>query len=997
MRKVKAIDSFMAGWSEAQYRGTPGTFNSSIGIDTDLSLTPSGIRTSGMLVPNVYEKFSSSVVNGNVKWLITNPKNTLIYGYSDNPTGSALELNSIATLLTSPNLKAYYRMTSGAVTTDSSGQSKTLTNNGSVATTTGKFGNAADFGTNNSTKSLSIADKLSYSGGAFSISMWAKITTEITSDGVSYVLYTVSDPVSKTVLELLYQQRSGVKNVVFRRVKNGVSYDETILAITLGTTNWHLIVGTYDGGTLKMTIDNVAATPLSASGDGTVSISNESSYIGASIMRPMGTGGTVTNSGGNTIHTFTSGGTFTFFGSGNVSALVVAGGGGGGSQLSGQGSSGGGGAGALIYNASLAVTPGSYSVVVGNGGTVNGGGNNQGNDGGLSSFNGISSTGGGGGGSGQHSAGRNGGSGGGGGYQMGAGSGTTGGNNGGASSAYGAPYNGGGGGGAGAVGGSGSSGGVGGAGLSNSISGSAVTYSRGGNGNGDHSAGAANTGNGGGGGSNGNDNGGVGGSGIVIISYPTYSYTGTPNNFANALIDDVAVFNKELSATEQLYLWADGGFFISYASALDTETLISAPSGGQANGLTYYNNYVYLASNTNIDRYGPLNGTTAYTANVWTGATLGSQTALTNTIYGFQSSYSFPNHPMVVHGDNSLYVCDYINGQGKIHRIKTKKVTVEGDTNDGSAYGALTLPFGYLPTDIQSWGTDLVILAVQTTDTVVNQGRAALFFWDAASTTFYKGPLYLPDPLGTALEVMNGQLYIWTGNAQGGVRISKYIGGDSIQEVLFQEEGTPPPPGATSVQGNRLYWGNHITYPEDALGVFAYGSKTEKLPSGLHCVARATNVGSTMPAITAMAPVQQANGSRNRLIVAYRSDGEYGIDKYSTTGTHTAVWRSDIESVGGRFNLTKIRIPLGTAVAANMEIIPKVWLDDFQTSVTLPTISTALYSGAKKIVYHKLELNACQGQDNFCLELNFGGTVALPVTTPILIEYEVDSDENVAS
>jgi len=486
--------------------------------------------------------------------------------------------------------------------------------------------------------------------------------------------------------------------------------------------------------------------------------------------------------------------------------------------------------------------------------------------------------------------------------------------------------------------------------------------------------------------------GGTGGAGAVGQAIVIYSL-----GFANAIIDDVACFNRDLSATEVLNLWTDGGLFFSYSSALSSETSVATPSSGQGNGLAYYNNYIYIATNINIDRYGPLNGTPAYVASVWTGATLGSQTALTNTIYGFQSSYSFPNHPMVVHGDSALYVCDYINGQGKIHRVKTTKTTFEGDTNNSSLYGALTLPFGYLPTDIQSWGTDLVILAVQTTDTVINQGRAALFFWDASATTFYKGPLFLPDALGTALEILNGQLYIWTGNASGGVRLLKYIGGDSIQEILFQEEGTPPPPGATAVYGNRLYWGKSMTYPADVLGVFSYGSKTEKLPAGLHCVARPTNTSQTMPAITAILPAQQSSGSRNKVLIAWRDSVGYGIDKYSTTGTHNAVWRSELTKVGGKFNIVSIRIPLGTAVAANMSIIPKVLIDDVSTTVTLSTISDTLSSGARKVVYYGLELNECIGQDNFMLELNWGGTVALPVTAPIIIEYEIWDDENISA
>ena len=148
-----------------------------------------------------------------------------------------------------------------------------------------------------------------------------------------------------------------------------------------------------------------------------------------------------------------------------------------------------------------------------------------------------------------------------------------------------------------------------------------------------------------------------------------------------------------------------------------------------------------------------------------------------------------------------------------------------------------------------------------------------------------------------------------------------------------------------------------------------------------------------MPAITAMVPAEQANGSRNRLLMAWRDSAGYGISKLSTTGTHIAVWRSEIINTGGKFSVKRIRIPLGAAVAANMSIVPKVYLDDFSSSVTLATISTTLYSGDRKVVYQSIELELAQGENNFCLELTWGGTSALPVTTPIIIDYDVESDE----
>ena len=107
------------------------------------------------------------------------------------------------------------------------------------------------------------------------------------------------------------------------------------------------------------------------------------------------TGGTITYSGGYTIHTFTSSGTFTVSsGSGDVEVLVVAGGGGGGSDMG-----GGGGGGGVIYDSDYAVTPTGYTVTVGAGGAGAPAGQGQvrGTNGSNSVFGTITATGGGGG------------------------------------------------------------------------------------------------------------------------------------------------------------------------------------------------------------------------------------------------------------------------------------------------------------------------------------------------------------------------------------------------------------------------------------------------------------------------------------------------------------------------------------------------------------------------------------------------------------------------
>ncbi|MBI2356476.1 LamG domain-containing protein, partial [Candidatus Dojkabacteria bacterium] len=289
--------------------------------------------------------------------------------------------------------------------------------------------------------------------------------------------------------------------------------------------------------------------------------SSGNSYDGNALYA---TGGTITYSGGYTIHTFTSSGSFVTSGSRNVEVLVVGGGGGGGGTNGGGAVGGGGGGGQVAYNASYTAN-GAITVTVGAAGARGQCGNvgdgcpyatgTAGSNGGSSIFGSITAVGGGGGGLGNGGSGLSGASGGGGGTYFGAGGSATAGYSGGQGSDCNTPCRAGGGGGAGAAGASGATTGNGGNGVANSISGVSTYYGGGAAGNGysnnngaaglgggatgyvcsvngstgctNGASGTANTG-GGGAGASGSSRGwgGLGGSGIVIVRYPT-SYTGT--------------------------------------------------------------------------------------------------------------------------------------------------------------------------------------------------------------------------------------------------------------------------------------------------------------------------------------------------------------------------------------------------------------------------------------------------------------------------------------
>ncbi|MBW2675518.1 MAG: hypothetical protein JRD89_19265, partial [Deltaproteobacteria bacterium] len=342
------------------------------------------------------------------------------------------------------------------------------------------------------------------------------------------------------------------------------------ITLTLGTGNWNAnskiqagcrIVNKADGEAGEADINAAPAGQTITTASTTVAFTNTDAIASgdwkiyctdfnsgqvelneAAVPVVVATGGTITYSGGYTIHTFLSSETFTPNTSMNVEYLVVAGGGSGGNSVG-----GGGGAGGFRTGTGHAVSAGDYSITVGAGGASKGPDQGIGNSGGNSVFDTITSIGGGYGGK-QNVAGGSGGSGGGAGTITAGGAGTVGqGYDGGDGGVNGGNYNAGGGGGASEVGVNGNSaleyGGDGGDGTASSISGSSVTYAGGGGGGTsggntrssggaggggygaagteDGGAGDTNTGSGGGGTGNQTVYSGAGGSGIVIIRYLT--------------------------------------------------------------------------------------------------------------------------------------------------------------------------------------------------------------------------------------------------------------------------------------------------------------------------------------------------------------------------------------------------------------------------------------------------------------------------------------------
>ena len=465
--------------------------------------------------------------------------------------------------------------------------------------------------------------------------------------------------------------------------------------------------------------------------------------------------------------------------------------------------------------------------------------------------------------------------------------------------------------------------------------------------------------------------------------------------FSGTEITGVPLWTITNPKTTNTYVYASDGKVHTINSSLAMTTALTTVTTSSGNGGAYYNNYIYFAKNTDIARYGPLSNSPTMTQSWWVASPL-SKTALANTTYPTINGVSIPNHPIAYH-QNRLYVGDVnSSGIGIISMINTKKTTYEGDTDDTtvpSAYNVLDFNYQWFPTCIESYGNYLAIGVIEGGSTSVKQGNAKVLIWDTIATTTAPNIIAeLPDQLITAMKYVNGILYVFSGSASGGMRISRYLGGESFEELFYLDDQYPPLQGAVDYQINRIVWGASTTTPAVSGSVFSLGSKVRNLQMGVQNILKST-AGATTPMVTTLKYIQQ--GAKAQPIVGWKDNtGDAsalvcGIDKLSTT-YGTSIWRSRMERVGSSFQIKEVRIPLAQAMGANQTITMKIYTDDGSTASTLTTINSTNYPNSDRFI--KVYPQGVFGKNNFFIELTFSGTalatVSLPISYIISIEKE---------
>lgn len=176
-----------------------------------------------------------------------------------------------------PQRESVVAMYQCADVSDESDNGYTLTNNGTTTFSAAKIGNGANFGTTNSTKSLSIVNNLGIDGGAITITAWVKLTTEIGAD--TYGLVSQNGVSTDTNYWFAYEYNGGTRRMGFYRRKVGSASDGPTYNLTMGTSAFYHLGLTYDTTNVRGYVaGTLVAGPTAASGNGTGA--SDGFYIG---------------------------------------------------------------------------------------------------------------------------------------------------------------------------------------------------------------------------------------------------------------------------------------------------------------------------------------------------------------------------------------------------------------------------------------------------------------------------------------------------------------------------------------------------------------------------------------------------------------------------------------------------------------------------------------------------------------------------------------------
>jgi len=188
----------------------------------------------------------------------------ILYGTSSSTAvGSstkAFQVDTSSTLTTS--LQDYYKLED---TTDYWGTNN-LTNNATTTFDSGKVNNAADGGSTNSAKYLSVASNLGVTS-TVSISLWAKFAGTPVNNH-QYTMFSADSASTNVNYQLMAWYNNGTKEIAAYRAKDNVAGAYATYNFAFDDNAWHHYVLTYDNTTVTLYVDGVSQATTAQNGSG---------------------------------------------------------------------------------------------------------------------------------------------------------------------------------------------------------------------------------------------------------------------------------------------------------------------------------------------------------------------------------------------------------------------------------------------------------------------------------------------------------------------------------------------------------------------------------------------------------------------------------------------------------------------------------------------------------------------------------------------------------
>ncbi len=360
-----------------------------------------------------------------------------------------------------------------------------------------------------------------------------------------------------------------------------------------------------------------------------------------------------------------------------------------------------------------------------------------------------------------------------------------------------------------------------------------------------------------------------------------------------------------------LYAQDEDGNVYKSTNEGDTWTLVTGNSGSAGKGLIAWENWLFSITTTDIDIYGPLDGSPAWDNTWWTTAT-GSGGA------GQPALESGDHYPFADPASTTLYICN----KNKIASIEVilSPFDPADDTTFQATTEAFTMPSFYVAETIGFLPPDQISIGVTNS---LNPSQADVVIWDGVQDKIATNVITLPGASGPVKQfaTRNGVLYGVTNQEHGvytingtsaelvdriGLRITNRLTtGEQYTTRVFS---TIYPSAIDFLGPELLTGGSNTPQPVTQIsntGMFPYGVWSVNIENGV--------VGTRFPLshgdITALYSTDYKIGFIRvirdaKVLVGWQKGSTYGIDAlnkedYITTASQTFV-ESELFEVGTR-------------------------------------------------------------------------------------------------